>query len=315
MPAIQTSGETSSLRRVILNLWEHVYGQPIGELEDDIACCRLYFDPVARGHKLRERLAQLEPVPHELQSAAARLGDPLVVDAGGGRFLVGIEARLLLELLNVYTDGQGRFLAPIEAIHDFDRAALNVYRTWTRHRLDQTLALKDGRGDEVMQATSVGIVLALLVNRSNTPERAIGRLRRVDEVIHLAAAAFADKISTSRRRSEDEQRLKGGYWLTEARRRLADRLIVTDSSRSITSLVYVPVRHIHDVVEYLGRDLARRASISPSAIEIGFDNLVDAFRSRSALLASEGMAFERPADTVRLKTLLVEQFEKERARQ
>jgi hypothetical protein len=311
---VQTAGEAAELRAILQRLWQIVYGAPIGPLDDDLEKCRAFFDPVARGHKLRERLTALAPVPEETRPSAARLREPLVIEAGDGRLLVGVEARLLFELLDRYSDPLGAVVVPAEAIHAADQRALAIYRSWARYRLGQVLALRDGRGGEVLQATSVGIVLALLVNRSTAADRAIGRLadeqvrQRVDEAIHSAAAAFADRISTGRRRSRTEQRLIGGYWLTEARRRLADRLVVTESPRGETSLIYIPEQYRDEVIDFVAHDLARRANLQEAALAAGFDDLVDTLRTASNQLAGQRMTFERPADTVRLKDRLLDRF-------
>jgi plasmid stabilization system protein ParE len=131
---------------------------------------------------------------------------------------------------------------------------------------------------------------------------------RIDDAIHRAAASFADRISTGRTRSRREQRLVGGYWFTEARRRLADRLVITDSARGEPSLVYIPEQHRDDVIEFLAVDLARRANLMEDTLASAFDLLVDNLRAVSNQLAGQRMTFERPADTARLKARLLTRF-------
>lgn len=321
VPRAQTIGEAKTLHDTIEALWQICYSAPIALLEEDIEKCRRYFDPVARGHKLRERLAALQSVPPDVLAAANRLREPLIVDAGSGRLLVGVEGRLLVELLRQYDNHHDMVVIPAEEAYAGTQFALAIYRSWTRHRLDQVLALREGRGNEVLQATSVGVVLAILVNRSTAPDRAIGRTadeqvrERIDDAIHRAAASFADKISTSRSRSRMEQRLVGGYWLTEARRRLADHLVITDSPRGETSLVYIPEQYRDNVIDFLAHDLARRFNLREDALTSAFDMLVDTLRAASNQLAGQRMTFERPADTVRLRTRLLERFKDVKSRE
>lgn len=314
VPRVHTVDEARVLCSTIEVLWQIGYGVPIDLLEEDLEKCRMYFDPVARGHKLRERLGALQPAPAGVLADARRLHEPLVVDAGNGRLLVGIEGRLLVELIHRCDSRDDSVIIPVEEAYAASLYALSVYRSWTRYRLDQVLALREGRGNEVLQATSVGVVLAILVNRSTAPDRAIGRVadeqvrERIDDAIHRAAASFADRISTGRSRSRTEQRLVGGYWLTEARRRLADRLVITDSARGAPSLVYIPEQHRDGVIEFLALDLARRASLGEDALASAFDLLVDTLRTASNQLAGQRMTFERPADTARLRAKLLARF-------
>jgi hypothetical protein len=321
MPTVQTASEAAKLRDGLRRLWELVYQQPLGNLDADLELCRNFFDPVARGHKLRERLTALPPAPVDMRQRQdeGTLGEPIVTDAGAGRLLVGIEGRLLLQVLAEFADATGRVVVPPTAVLAAERRVVATYREWTRHRLGQVIALQAGQGSEVMQATSVGIVLALLVNRSTTPERGISRLpneqidERVDEALHAAADAFADTITSARQRSRREQRLRGGFHITEARRRLANRLVITGARRGEASLVYIPQDQQEEVVEFVARDLARRENLEVASLAAGFDKLVAAFRRWSAQLASHGMIFEQPADTARLREQLLAAFTAARA--
>jgi len=317
VPAVLTAGEVTEMRDALCRLWELAYQQQVGDLDADLEACRSFFDPVARGHKLRERLTALPPAPADLRGgeAAGTLDEPVVIDAGAGRLLVGVEGRLLLQLLFEFSDATSRVVVPASAVLAAERRALAIYRDWARYRLSQVIALQAGHGTEVLQATSVGLVLALLVNRSTTPGRAINRLpneqidRRVDEALYAGAIAFADAITPGRQRSPREQRLRGGFPLTEARRRLADRLVITKAKRGQTSKVYIPEDRQDEVVEFIVRDLARRRDRPEAAIlASAFDKLVKAFRTWSAQLASHGMIFEQPADTARLRDQLLKAF-------
>jgi hypothetical protein len=314
VPTVQAASEAGKLQEGLRRLWELVYEQSLGDLDSDLELCRSFFDPIARGHKLRERLTALPPAPAEVRRAAGMFAEPVVTDAGAGRLLIGVEGRLLMEVLTEFADTTGRVVVPATAVLVAERRALATYREWTRHRLTQVIALQAGQGTEVMQATSVGIVLTLLVNRSTTPERGIIRLpnehvdQRVDEALYAAANAFADTITSVRQRSRREQRLRGGFPLTEARRRLANRLIITAARRGEASLVYIPQNQQDEVVRFLARDLARRENLDAATVATGFDRLVSAFRGWSAQLASHGMIFEQPADTTRLRDQLVAAF-------
>jgi hypothetical protein len=306
--------------RDLIELWRLTYGRSPSDLEDDLEACRFFFDPVARGQTLRERLGSLRSAPVELARIA--YGEPLVVDAGEKTLIVGLEGRLMLALLEHHTPSEGHVVLPPADVASAERKALEKYRRWSRGRLNQVVALRSGRGQEVLQAISVGLVIALLVNRSDSVERAVIRWdhntdqgRQIDEAIHAGAERFAAVISGNRRgRSVGEQRLKGGYALSEARRRLAHRLIVEPDRSSGGERLYVATEWRDDVIRFLARDLARRSSLSQDKLSLAFDQLVGEFRDTAGQLAHRSMIFERAADTRALKDQLVGMFTRSRFR-
>ncbi|MEU4823962.1 hypothetical protein AB0H37_19020 [Actinomadura sp. NPDC023710] len=256
-------------------------------------------------------------ISEALQRDARRLGEPLVTDAGEGRFLVGIEARLLLSLLGSLGTSEVSVLT-LNDIHEAESKALDAYRQWSRQRINQVIALRIGQGNEVLQAISVGVVLTLLLNRSTSTARAVRRLRdresaEIDRAVFASATRFAELISVSRGRSGSELQLKKGYGLTEARRRLAHRLVIDRDSRDDDGLLYVPERYRDEVVVFLGRDLARRNSLTSEKLQFAFDELVSTFRSEAGKLANQSMVFERASDTLRLRRELLGAFESARA--
>lgn len=318
VPTILTGDECLALIRDVTQLWHLSYGTAPAELEADVALCKQFFDPLARGHSLRDRLGKLPPTPADLLRRANQYGEPLVVQAGDKLLLVGIEARLLLALLEEKYTGADHLVFPPTDVATAERQAMQIYRTWSMARLSQVVALRRGQGSEVMQAIAVGVVIALLVNRSDTEERAVVRWdhstadgQQVDSAIFAGAEAFAAEVSRSRSsRAAGEQRLKGGYALSEARRRLADQLIVDPNGKDGGELLYIPSQHRQDVIAFLGRDLARRPKLTQPVLSAAFDLLVAAYRGAAGQLAHRGMVFERSTDTRSLKEDLLREFSK-----
>jgi hypothetical protein len=159
------------------------------------------------------------------------------------------------------------------------------------------------------------------VNRSDSHERALVRWdhdtadgKQIDKAIYAGAERFAAIVAGSRGgRSSSEQRLKGGYALSEARRRLAHRLVI-DSRPGGQEIVYLPSKHRAEVVEFLGSDLARRSTLTEDALTRAFDGLVNQFRSATDRLAQHSMVFERSADTRTLKNELLATFVRARSK-
>jgi hypothetical protein len=317
VPLALAAAEASQLRALLGELWELTYGDALGEAEEDLGRCRDFFDPTVRGFKLRDRIARLPEVPPDLYDAALKLPGELVTDAGDGRLIAGVEARLVLGLLDGgYRRREGgHWVLPPEAARAAESRALEVYRSWSLRRLDEAIALKSGRGREVLQATSVGIVLALLVNRADSPERAVmrpgeGDGHPIDEALHSAAVAFADSITTTgRARKSDSRRLYGGYMLSEARRRLADKIT------GYPEAVYVRPGAVDDVIRFLGSDLARREHLTAGQLSDALALLVKVFRDNALKLAAHSAIFERSSDTKELGVKLLASFTAAREKQ
>ncbi len=314
VPAVLAASECTALIRDLTQLWYLTYNQELSDIDGDIELCRRFFDPLARGHSLRERLSQLPATPVEL--LRSKRGEPLVVNTGENTLIVGVEARILISLLDDLDLEDNYVVLPPRDVAIAEGRALAVYQKWSRARLNQVIALRSGQGREVMQAISVGLVIALLINRSDVPERAVVRWssgsvegQRVDTAIHAGAERFAGAISKSRsNRSMGEQRLKGGYALSEARRRLAHRVVVIPNHSDDGELLYIPAKYKEEVISFLGKDLARRPGLTESLLSTGLDQLVEEFRAVAGRLAHESMVFERSADTRAVIKSLTSEF-------
>ena len=315
VPAVLGTRERVSLLADLTVLWRATYGREPGNIDKDLNECRRFFDPLTRGHTLRERLAKLAPAPPDVAIRLGQYGEPLVVSAGDGILLIGVEARLTIALLTSLQDQRVGAVISHGAAAEAEHRALDTYRRWGLGRLRQVIDLRSGAGKEVMQAVAVGLVLALLINRSDCPERAVMQWdsttadgKDVDEAIYIGAEKFAEALTARSGRSSGEQRLKGGYALTEARRRLAHRVVLVDDPASSGVRIYVPAKYRDEVIEFLARDLARRAKLTSATLEMAFDRLVTAFRTSARALAYRSMVFERPADTDDLKRKLLSAF-------
>lgn len=314
LPAALTASEAAALRDYLRQLWQITYGAaPDGALSDDLTACKRYFDPVARGLSLRDRLASLLPAPPTPPQLSAMLDEPLIVRVDSHHVLVGVEARLTLEAL-ASTDSAGGLVQFGDAIIAASTAqALSTYRSWSRHRLDQVIALRQGRGEEVMQAVAVGFVLALLVNRSTDRARAVPIQDQqrpdtsADHAVFRALEAFATRISERNDRSSAQQRLKSGYAVTEAGRRLGE-LLRRERSKD-GPVLYIPPGSENTVVVFLAADLARRPRLTGDQLANAFDALVAAYRDAARSIALHTPAHERPASTAALRTRLLADFE------
>jgi hypothetical protein len=321
VPTVLTLKEVRILLDDLLLLWSATYGRRLGEVDGDLSECKIFFDPLARGHKIRERLSDLESVSPDVASRMKPYGEPLVTDVGDSVLLVGVEARLLVEILQGLRTDRGHSVIPDEEVYHAQERALQIYRDWSLSRLRQVADLRSGEGKEVMQGIAVGLVLALLVNRSDSPERAVIQwesntidAKDVDEAVYVGAEAFASVLTSRNKRTAGEKRLKGGYALTEARRRLAHRLVVVRDDSADGSRVFIPAEYRDEVVKFLAHDLGRRANLSEERLQAAYDQLIVDFRSSARALAYRSMIFERASDTEEIGRTLMREFHDYRTR-
>jgi hypothetical protein len=287
--------------------WCATYGA-LATLQKDLQRTRRYFDPVASGNRLRGALAALPATEFSVA-----VPTELAIPVAGERLLITPEGRCAIDLLrrDARVSGEAVFL-PAAAVHGYEALLLRLYRDWDRHRLRQVVALLGG-DDKPLQLPAAGVVLALLVNRSNSPEQAIRKRadrstrQLVEEAFFAAVYRFADAFGASGRRDPRKQDLFKGWAVGEVRRRL-DRVLVSDSD-----MLYLPEDRRADAVSRLANELARRRDADEDKIAAGFDGLVAALREHVAAFASYGMAHERPRDTARLREELLSSYRGARA--
>jgi len=161
-----------------------------------------------------------------------------------------------------------------------------------------------------MLPPAAGIVLLLLVNRSLDRETAIRRVRdpaaqeKIDDVVADVLEPFADELAGESRRGRKREHfsLWGGYPLTEARRRLAGRLVLDHEE----GYVFIDGAREPDVVEFVARDIARRRGVDEKRVDAAFRALVGAYRRRLDDLSGLGSGFERVGRTDALHARLVQ---------
>jgi hypothetical protein len=306
MPLVMAQDDVRYAQHVLRDAWQLQSGRPPAAFEADLDALANWFHPKLRGATLRERLVALEP----LDRNAAWLPESVLLPCGDRRFLLTPEGRAWLECSanpRSVADKQSVFSA--DQALPFEHRLLAMYRDWTRHRLNDVIEKRTGAGPPMLP-TALAIVLLLLVNRSLSPDTAIRRVReqnaqaKIDDVVADVLAAFADALAgpSKRGRSREQFSLWSGYPLTEARRRLAGRLILDADKGS----VYVNEDSEGEVVDFVANDLARRRDVDEENVERAFQALVDAYRRRLEDLSGLGSGFERVGRTDALRERLVQ---------
>ena len=299
-----TRERVDALILVLSEAWTAIFEQAPGDLSSDLALARQWFDPVAQGQRLRREIASLDPLPDHLLDPQP----PLTVSVGPGRWLVTPEGRCALDLLQQLPAQEPGYLISDDLIAPYERRLAALYREWSRHRLDSVIDLLSGT-TKPLQIPAAGIVVALLVNRSTTEERALVRYtsdperRVIDQAFFGSVQAFANVLAPKRRRTTLSAQLVSGWMLYEVRRRVGSDMVLLDARGGHNGAVWIKAEGIGNVIDVVSRDLVRghRARATVERFAEAFDDLVDHLRRDSSALAGYGLAHERPRETRRIR--------------
>jgi hypothetical protein len=289
------------LHNVLVSLWEACHHQPPAGVRPDLELHRRFFDPVAQGKRLRQALLSIDA-----RDLPGRLSDVQAIAIDAERTLITPEGRIAIELLQRGLDSAGDVELDQALAARRERDLLDLYREWGRHRLRSVVNLLGG-GDKPLQLPAIGAVLTLLINRCDSPDRAMKRFGPgtardvIDDVFRSCAHEFAQQIAPSQRRSSQKERLISGWTLGEITRRMPDAVHSSDEHG-----VYVVAERRTDLTGLLVAELRRRPDVDERLLEDAFEALVREFRRRAQALAGYGLLFERPAETVRLRDSLLE---------
>jgi hypothetical protein len=307
LPQKLDENHATALRSFLDQTWTTVTGKRPGELSDDLQVCKRWFDPIAQGQRLRRELADLPQI-----GDAGDPGPPLTFNVGSGRLLVTPEGRCALHLLERFRGSPNLMLSDTDFL-PYDRLLADLYRGWSRHRIQSVVDLLRG-AEKPLQIPAAGVVLALLVNRCTSEDRALirypsGKPRDVvDRAFFKSVQAFADVLAPKSRANRMNPQLVSGWMLYEARRRLGDAMVTVDARGGHMGRVWIRQEQIDYVVSIVARDLMRghRSRPSSSMVAKAFDSLVAALRSELPNLAGYGAVHERPPETVALRGKLVD---------
>lgn len=311
LPSRLKVAEAMTLRDSLKRLWEITVGEPPAELNSDLDRLRKWFDPVAQGQRLRRELADLEEIPDEVGIP----GTPLSLEIGERKHLITPEGRCALELLQYLDLSEPEASVGLTETLQYDLCLARLYQEWSRHRIHSVVGLLAGT-TKPLQIPAAGVVLALLVNRCTSEDRALTRFaagserQLVDRAFFAPVREFSDILAPSSRRNRTNPHLVSGWMLYEARRRLGDGLEVQDARAGRDGKVWIRVSAVPVVIERITRDLVRghRSHATPERLGEAFDALVRELRAQLPSLAAFGLMHERPRETARLREQLLSQL-------
>jgi hypothetical protein len=272
------------------SVWHAQFARECGLLEEDLVSLRTFFDPVARGGRLRELLAAVGPTDI---SRPLVLDDVAVLSLDDAHHLVTPEGRGFLELLeSSEADADGVLALSDEAARPIERAVAAAVRLWSRHRLNDVIAKQRGEGPP-MHPASIALLLLLLINGSVSASTGVRRIRdkqtqeRFDDVLRRIVKSYTDVAAPGN--SAEDLRMWSGWHLSEARRRLPGRLVLDDEG-----YLFIPSAQVANVIQFVLSDL-RRSRVPSDRQVRAFDSLVRTYRDELQSLTEMGSGFERVA--------------------
>ncbi|WP_375431003.1 hypothetical protein [uncultured Friedmanniella sp.] len=300
MPRVYAREHAVDLAKALSTVWA-AQGRAAGA-KDDAAIRKAWFDPLARGARLRSAIDSLPPVRELVPSwDSLNLGAPLVLVVNESRSLVSMEGHayfgLLFKQLQAQSD-TNRVRLRWSETDAAERALLNEYRSAVLSKLHSVIDLRSGDGAPLLPQ-AIGQILLLILNGNFGPERALRRpvdtLDRevLDDAVAQVVSAFAECIAPSKRgRASGAYSLYSGYAVSEARRRLGSDLAENP--------VYLASGSRQRVTERLVGDLRRRkvpAHLAQAALEA----LIQRYEVLRPSLAQYGLAQGKPSDAIQLR--------------
>ena len=278
--------------------------------KDDQAVSRAWFDPLARGGRLREALDALPQAGDIFDGwEELELPDALAIDAGHGRAIVTREGRALAELLRRQLDSSPeavRVRLPWSDTDAIDRKLLEEYRAAALSKLRSVVSLRTGAAAPLLPQ-AIGQVLLLVLNGNFGRGRGLERPSRpadreaVDEAVAAMVSRFAEEISPSRRgRAKGAYSLYSGYAMSEARRRLGTDLTTDPISLVAGSRARVLERLIDDLKR---RGISRREALA------ALESLIEEYERWRPSLANYGLAQGSTTDRAALRRAFAAGFD------
>lgn len=266
----------------IAKAFEVQYGRTPADLRADLMIMGELFDPTARGSSIR---LQLTAVPGT--DATTEVGAPWLLVLLNGAAIVTPEGRAAL-------DAAGSATWPVEILSEL----LAFYRHLAQKKIQTVTALLRGEGP-LAHPAALASVLLLLINRSNSEEKAIpsdgGSV--LDQAIQLVHKSFILAIAPKSEASIEQLSFRSGYGVSEATRRLGPNVIATGPR------VFVRSGEERHATRFVANELRRRVRNTETAMR-AFDALVAEYHKQRPILSAAGCAFERAPATLTLRESL-----------
>lgn len=267
------------------------------QLAVELGKFKTWFDPTAKGGRLRSLLANLEVLGRGME-----LPGLVAIDLGGGRCLLTPEGYALLWLLARAQAGDTIVMERSD-VDAAKLALLELYRGWSRQRLDDVVGLLASE-TSTLRPAAAGLLFTLLMNRNTAPGRALTRPRNTEALEQVAGAIASPALAygstlggkTTARASLDLYR---GWALGELRRRLGPGF-----HSNLDDGIWLDEATVEIAERRLVEDVQRRDAKARDRVAGALDAAVAAYERERPKLAALNLAFEQPGNTLRLRRLL-----------
>lgn len=291
----------------------------VGPLAADLALQRYWFDPVAKGERVRDALAALPRVqvriPHASDETILVVPDGLGerAEEPGMRMLLSPEGTVVLHCVERALErarqagtlpGEPVQLDPGDT-HEALVTLTSAYRSWTRQRIDQVIALLTTE-PSTLRPAAAGLLLVLLLNRNTSRDRALPRpkdrrqLETISDALAGPALAYAHTLTGSDRATATGVDLYRGWALGELTRRLGGAL-----HTGLNEGIYLDPAAENEALGRLADDIARRPEPARARVEAAVDAALAAYAAARPVLAGLALAHDRPSNTQRIRATLL----------
>lgn len=282
--------EAAAIRAYLHAAWQAQYGRPPSTLSVDLETLGDLFRSHVQAKRLRAAAEQLGAISER----RPLLPEAVFVPVDERRGFVTPEGRVLLDEL-------GR--SGVEGDHVFTRDALLTacarvadfyggrHRQWMRKEL---------AGGDVRPGT-LGFAVFLLINNSVGAPRALLLPSAQAEEEALAGRvlpvinAFTVAVGGSPVKPRERERLRSNWIITEAKRQMGRYISRADDDRTVK--FWIDVERETDLIDELGRQLARRKGLTAAAVAEALDQALGEYSEARPMLTSWGLAHERAGHT------------------
>jgi hypothetical protein len=272
---------------------------PPADLVSELEKFKVWFDPTAKGARLRSVLARLET-----GTTIADLPSLIAVQLDDRRGLLTPEGYVVLWLISSASVRE-RFTPSPGQVSIANGALLDLYRGWSRRRIEDVVGLL-GAETSTLRPAAAGLLFTLLMNRNTAPDRALVRprnsdaLERVSTAIGAPALAYASTLG-GRNTSPTSVDLYRGWALGELRRRLGPGF-----HSNLDDGIWLEAATEASAESRLVEDVRRRDIGGRARVRSAVDAAATAYELQRPTLAALNLAFEQPGNTRRLRRLLEE---------
>lgn len=270
------------------------------DLNEQLERFRVWFDPTAKGERLRNELARLEPVETRYVESGI-----LLLPVGGERALLTPEGYLAVWMWSrALRSPHGSMVAPDpEDAATAQWTLIDLYRAWTRRRLSDVVGLLTSE-TSTLRPAAAGLLLTLLINRNTSPERALRRprephqLERVADAVAHPALTYASELG-GKKTARSALDLYRGWALGELRRRLGSGF-----HSEFDEGIWLDEEAEAQALQRLVDDVRRRDARGRERVAPAISAALEAYDQHRPQLAALNLAFERPANTNRIRAAL-----------